>query len=48
VAGIRLLFSVVPGVLALLGAAAIFFYPITDAKIKEIEHALADRKAAAP
>jgi GPH family glycoside/pentoside/hexuronide:cation symporter len=43
--GIRLLFSVIPGVLALLGAAAIFFYPITDSRMKEIEVELALRKA---
>jgi len=46
VGGIRLLFSVIPGALALLGALAIFFYPITDAKMKEIELELASRKAA--
>ncbi len=45
VAGIRLLFSVIPGVLALLGAFAIFFYPITDTRMKEIEGELAARKA---
>jgi len=45
-AGIRLLFSVIPGGLALLGACAIFFYPITDIKMKEIEADLERRKAA--
>jgi GPH family glycoside/pentoside/hexuronide:cation symporter len=45
VAGIRLLFSVVPAALALLGAIAIFFYPITDVRMKEIEAELAARKA---
>jgi GPH family glycoside/pentoside/hexuronide:cation symporter len=45
--GIRLLFSVIPAVLALLGAFAIFFYPITDAKMKEIEGELASRRIAA-
>ena len=45
VAGIRMLFSVIPGTLALLGACAIFFYPITDSRMKEIEGELALRKA---
>jgi len=45
ITGIRLLFSVFPGVLALLGALAIFFYPITDVRMKEIEADLARRKA---
>jgi GPH family glycoside/pentoside/hexuronide:cation symporter len=45
--GIRLMFSVIPGTLALLGAAAIFFYPISDVRMKEIERDLADRKSAA-
>jgi GPH family glycoside/pentoside/hexuronide:cation symporter len=43
--GIRLLFSVVPGGLALLGAFAIFFYPITDIRMKEIEADLERRKS---
>ena len=43
--GIRLLFSVIPGTLALPGALAIFFYPITDVKMKSIEDDLALRKA---
>jgi GPH family glycoside/pentoside/hexuronide:cation symporter len=45
--GIRLLFSAIPGALALLGALAIFFYPITDVRMKEIEADLALRKASA-
>jgi GPH family glycoside/pentoside/hexuronide:cation symporter len=45
--GIRMMFSVIPGTLALLGAAAIFFYPISDVRMKEIERDLAARKAAA-
>jgi glycoside/pentoside/hexuronide:cation symporter, GPH family len=44
--GIRLLFSVIPATLALLGAFALFFYPITEAKMKEIESDLALRRAA--
>lgn len=47
VGGIRLLFSVIPAVLALLGAFAIFFYSITDQKMRQIEADLAQRKAAA-
>jgi GPH family glycoside/pentoside/hexuronide:cation symporter len=47
VSGIRLLFSVVPAALAILGALAIFFYPITDIKMKDIERDLAGRKASA-
>jgi GPH family glycoside/pentoside/hexuronide:cation symporter len=43
--GIRLLFSAIPAALALLGAFAIFFYPITDRKMKDIEGELARRKA---
>ena len=45
--GIRLLFSVIPAGLALLGALAIFFYSITDVKMREIEADLALRKAVA-
>jgi GPH family glycoside/pentoside/hexuronide:cation symporter len=45
--GIRLLFSVIPAALALLGAFAIFFYSITDPKMREIEADLALRKAVA-
>ena len=43
--GIRLLFSVIPAALAMLGAVAIFFYPITDARMREIEGDLAQRRA---
>jgi GPH family glycoside/pentoside/hexuronide:cation symporter len=45
--GIRLLFSAIPAGLALLGAFAIFFYPITDQRMKDIEGELARRKAVA-
>ena len=44
--GIRMLFSVIPAVLALAGVVIIFFYPLTDAKVKEIESDLRARKAA--
>jgi|CZKI01.1.fsa_nt_gi GPH family glycoside/pentoside/hexuronide:cation symporter len=43
--GIRLMFSVIPAALALIGTFAILFYPITDLKMKEIEADLARRKA---
>ncbi len=43
--GIRLMFSIIPAVMGFLGVAAIFFYPITDAKMRQIEQELAQRKA---
>ena len=43
--GIRLMFSVIPSAMGFLGVAAIFFYPITDVRMKEIEGELAQRKA---
>jgi GPH family glycoside/pentoside/hexuronide:cation symporter len=45
--GIKLMFSAIPGAMALLGALAIFFYPLTDPMMKEIERDLTLRKAAA-
>jgi GPH family glycoside/pentoside/hexuronide:cation symporter len=45
--GIKLMFSAIPGAMALLGALAIFFYPLTDPMMKEIERDLALRKTAA-
>ena len=42
-AGIRFLFSVMPAILALLGAASIFFYRIDAKTIREFEQALAAR-----
>jgi glycoside/pentoside/hexuronide:cation symporter, GPH family len=45
--GIRLLFSVIPAALALLGAFAIFFYSITDRRMKVIEAELALRRSVA-
>jgi GPH family glycoside/pentoside/hexuronide:cation symporter len=47
IGGIKMMFSVIPGILALLGALAIFFYPLTDVSMKEIERELAERKASA-
>jgi GPH family glycoside/pentoside/hexuronide:cation symporter len=46
VLGIRLMFSIIPGALALLGAAAIFFYPINNKVVAEIEAELSRRRAA--
>lgn len=46
-AGIRFLFSVLPAVLALLGAAAIFFYRIDSNTIRRFEKDLAERHATA-
>ena len=43
--GITLLFSVLPGVFALLSGLAIFFYPLEEKQVKEIERDLAARKA---
>jgi GPH family glycoside/pentoside/hexuronide:cation symporter len=45
-AGIRFLFSILPAVLALAGAAAIFFYKIDSKKIKTFERELQERHAA--
>ncbi len=44
-AGIRFLFSIMPAVLALLGAAAIFFYRINSRTIERFEIELAERHA---
>jgi GPH family glycoside/pentoside/hexuronide:cation symporter len=46
--GIMLLFSVLPGALALLSGFAIFFYPLEEKDVKRIEQELAARQAAAP
>jgi len=45
--GITLLFSVLPGVFALLSGLAIFFYPLEEPQVKQIERDLAARKTAA-
>ena len=44
--GITLLFSVLPGVFALLSGLAIFFYPLEEPQVKQIERELAARKTA--
>lgn len=46
--GITLLFSVLPGAFALLSGLAIFFYPLEESQVKQIERDLAARKAEAP
>lgn len=43
--GIMILFSVMPGVFALLSGLAIFFYPLEEAQVKAIERDLLARKA---
>lgn len=45
--GIRFLFSVMPAALALAGAAAIFFYRIDSATVRQFEKELATRHSAA-
>lgn len=44
--GIMLLFSVLPGAFALLSGLAIFFYPLDEPQVKQMERELAVRKAA--
>ena len=44
-AGIRFMFSVMPAVLAVLGAAAIFFYKINSETIRQFERELQERHA---
>ncbi|HLP08376.1 MAG TPA: MFS transporter [Opitutaceae bacterium] len=46
--GIMLLFSVLPGALALLSGFAIFFYPLEEKDVKQIEKDLAARQSATP
>jgi GPH family glycoside/pentoside/hexuronide:cation symporter len=41
--GIRLMFSIFPAALALAGVVAIFFYPLRDKQVKEIEAELNER-----
>jgi len=45
--GIKLAFSIAPGFFAGLKALALFVYPLSRAKVQEIEEALAARRAAA-
>ncbi len=46
--GITLLFSLLPGVFALLAGLAIIFYKLDEPQVKQIELELAARKGAAP
>ena len=46
--GIRLMFTLFPAILSLLGAAAILFYRLDRAKVATIEADLARRRSAAP
>ena len=43
ITGIRLMFSVFPAALAISGVIAIYFYPLKDEKMKEIEAELNER-----
>ena len=45
--GIRFMYSILPAVLALLGAASIFFYRLDRAKVEQIEQDLVQRHGAA-
>lgn len=45
--GITLLFSLLPGCFALLSGLAIFFYPLEESRVKQMEADLAARKQAA-
>ncbi len=45
--GITLAFSIVPGIIALLKAVALFIYPLNQQRVDEIERDLAARRAAA-
>ncbi len=45
--GITLLFSLIPGVFALLAGLAIFFYRLDEPQVKQIERELAARKSTA-
>lgn len=40
IAGIRLMFSVFPALLAIAGVVAVYFYPLRDSQVKEIEREL--------
>jgi GPH family glycoside/pentoside/hexuronide:cation symporter len=43
ITGIRLMFSVLPAILAVSSAVATYFYPLTDVKVREIEVELKER-----
>ena len=44
ITGIKLMFSVFPAVLAALSGVAIFFYRLSDDKVKQVESELAERR----
>jgi GPH family glycoside/pentoside/hexuronide:cation symporter len=48
ITGIRLMFSIYPAVLAISGVVAVYFYPLTDSKVKEIEEELNERHGIDP
>jgi GPH family glycoside/pentoside/hexuronide:cation symporter len=48
ITGIRLMFSIFPAGLALAGVVAVYFYPLEDTKVKEIEAELRSRHEADP
>jgi len=45
--GIRLMFSILPGALALLNGVVLLWYPLSDAMVKKIEKELAARRGGA-
>jgi GPH family glycoside/pentoside/hexuronide:cation symporter len=46
ITGIRLMFSVFPAALAIAGVVAVYFYPLKDVKVAEIERELNARHGA--
>ena len=48
ITGIRLMFSIFPAILAISGVVAVYFYPLTDGKVKEIEAELNERHGIDP
>jgi GPH family glycoside/pentoside/hexuronide:cation symporter len=46
--GIRLLYSLGPALFTMLNVAAVWFYPITETTVKQMERELAERSAATP
>jgi GPH family glycoside/pentoside/hexuronide:cation symporter len=46
ITGIKLLFSVIPAALSLVYGIILFFYPINEAKLLDIESDLKARRAA--
>jgi len=48
ITGIRLMFSVFPAALAIAGVVAVYFYPLKDYQVKEIEKELNQRHGTSP